>query len=144
MRVSPVPSYPAGFADEPDATIGFGVSAEVTVSDSGILVEARTSCIPAIVSRRPVNDADYAQLTGWLVAPDGLSALRIAAQEGRISRNQKEFILHADYLDEPITHYATTSVVTAIQPELYTISETEWVPVWRITCSNEYPDGWRD
>lgn len=55
MRLWRDPSYPAHYADEPDAWEGFAVGADVIVSDSGVLVEAACNLFE-IQSRRPIKD----------------------------------------------------------------------------------------
>lgn len=153
-RLWPQPSYPAGYADEPDAWIGSSVSAYVIVSDSGILVEAGTSHIPEIKKRRPLLEGeldDYSILLNdrapLIAAADWQSAL-IKALDGRcgvsvISLGSEEQTYQNQYMEKPGTIYRSQGVITQISPCLFTLSENEWAPFWFIESVEEYEDGWR-
>lgn len=153
MRLYPVPSYPAGYSDEPDASIGFSVEASVIVSDSGILVSARTSEIPEIQSRRPMSEAELAEIAlsmhsrPLIPQPDGMSALRAALADsssvGYLHSSSEDQLIQFEYMDEPVTAYGSQCVITAIVPYLFTISAHEWMPMWDIQCTDEYADGFR-
>lgn len=157
MRLYHTPSYPAGYSDEPDASIVFFVEASVIVSDSGILVSARTSEIPEIQSRRSMSEAELAKIAlsmrshfqkELIAQPDGMSALRAALADssnvGSLHCSSEDQPIQFEYLDEPVIAYGRQSVITAITPYLFTISAHEWAPMWRIRCASEYADGFRD
>jgi len=148
MRVASWPSYPAGFSDEPDAQIGFDTGVSVLVSDSGVLVEVQAGCIPQVKSRRMPQEEDTAAIEALLErshirAQSWQEALEQAQQMGHLPRNSAERPYQTEYMDEPITMYASQAVVTEIYPCLYTISKDEWVMIWRIESQQQYADGWR-
>lgn len=148
MRVASWPSYPAGFSDEPDARIAFDTGVSVLVSDSGVLVEAQAGCIPQVKSRRMPGEEEAYAITAQLEqshirAESWQTALRQAQQMGSLPRNSAEEPFQTEYLDEPITRYASRAVVTGIYPCLYTISEDEWVMIWQIESRQQYADGCR-
>ncbi|MDO5377255.1 MAG: hypothetical protein Q4G52_02870, partial [Clostridia bacterium] len=152
------PSYPAGYADEPGAWIGLSLCADVKVSDSGILVEASTSSIPEIKSRRPMTDEDVEAYVDacmlhsgnceFIVAKDGqtalLAALADSSRMGRLTGNGEDTVFQDERMTEPMTHYGSRGVITGIKPCLFTISKYEWIPVWDIESASEYADGWRN
>ena len=122
MRMIDNPSYPAGYADEPNAKIGFSVTARVIVSDSGLLVEAAASNIPRIISCAPIDP-----LPDW---------------EAFICSHIKSLDVWPDSYDErtffnenigkDVIAYARQPVVTGILPRLEAISQYEWVPTWTV------------
>ena len=157
MRLWPTPSYPANYTDEPDAWVGYSVSAFVTVSDSGILVEAGTSNIPSVASRRPMTEDDISayikaqrahgnhnQMIAGRTWQDALSAaLADSANVGSLIGNSEEYMLQDDNMTDPITRYGSRGVITGITPYLFTIAKDEWMPMWHIECTSEYADGFR-
>ena len=70
-------------------------------------------------------------------------ALEAARQMGSMPRNSAEEPFQTEYLDQPITRYASRAVVTGIYPCLYTISKDEWVMIWQIESQQQYADGCR-
>lgn len=149
MRVASWPSYPAGYADEPDARIAFDTGVSVLVSDSGALVEAQAGCIPQVKSRRMPQEKDVAAIASLqeqslIRAESWQEALETAKRTNCLPRNTEEMAFQAEYLDEPITRYASQAVVTEIYPCLYTISKDEWVMIWQIKSRQQYADGYRD
>lgn len=155
MRLWEVPSYPANYADEPDAWLCTPVDAHVIVSDSGVLVEA--SCdLFAIEFRRPLaGDPAYAAYADALQskwgplfpATDWRDALTTV-----LTRHAPAAGLHTSVEDQPyqnqnmtqpVTAYGYDCVITGVKPYLTTMSESEWVPVWCIESMSEYPDGFR-
>ena len=148
MYVASWPSYPAGFSDEPDARIAFDTGVSVLVSDSGLLVEAQAGCIPQVKSRRMPGEEEASAITAQLEpshirAESWQTALRQAQQMGILQRNSAEQSYKTEYLDQPITRYASRAVVTEIYPCLYTISKEEWVMIWQIESRQQYADGCR-
>jgi len=151
------PSYPAGYVDEPHAWSGYFVGAYAIVSDSGILVEAGTSHIPEIKSRRPLKEGEleafasllYAHsISPLIAAPNWQSALSLALDRGNrigyiVSGAEEQSFMNSS-MTEPGTIYARQGVITAIQPYLFTISENEWAPFWFIESVEEFEDGWRN
>lgn len=152
------PSYPAGYADEPDAWVGLSLCANVRVSDSGVLVGASTSCIPEIKSRRPMTDEDVEAYVDacmlhsgnceFIAAEDGqtalLAALADSSRMGRLTGSGEDTVFQDERMTEPMTHYGSCGVITGIKPCLFTISKYEWIPVWNIESAAEYADGWRN
>lgn len=148
MRVASWPSYPAGFSDEPDAEIGFDTGVSVLVSDSGVLAEVQAGSIPQVKSRRMPQDKDDAAIETLLKrshirAKSWQEALKQARQLGSLPRNSAEEPFQTEYMDEPITRYASQAVVTQIYPCLYTISKDEWVMIWHIESRQQCADGYR-
>ena len=156
MRLWSQPSYPAGYKDEPDAQIGFEVSASVLVSDSGILVEASTSHIPEIKKTRQLKEGEnelYPSLQNKLYFPPLIRAenwqealniaLSNAGKIGDLSGNAEDQPFQNQYMDEPITKYGYQTIITEIYPCLSTISKDEWAMFWHIDCQQQYADGWR-
>lgn len=158
MRLAPNAGYPAGYADEPGAWVGPSLYASVTVSDSGILTWAYASDIPEIKSRRPATDADRESYVSacmlhsgrceFIAAEDGWSALLAALADssrmGMLTGNWEDWVYQDERMTEPVTQYGARGVVTGIKPYLFTLSEHEWMPVWKIESAAEYADGWRD
>lgn len=158
MRLDQNPSYPAGYKDEPEAWEGFSVSANVLVSDSGILVEASCDLLE-IKSRRPL-DGDpvyaaflprfYEHTMGWnyISAKNWQEALSSALTDSRhvtvLGGNEEDKPYINKTLSEPIIAYGSKSVITSIQPVLHTISRNEWAPLWIIETKREFSDGWRN
>ena len=154
MRLWSDPSYPAHYADEPDAWEGFSTGAHVIISDSGVLVEA--SCdLFEIKARRPIEeDAVYIDFlktfhqhgsNGVFPAQDWQDALHIALSEPYIagfSWGAEEQSYQNKYMTEPITAYGFSTVVTEIKPCLSAISRSDWAPFWRIETTAEFADGW--
>lgn len=156
MRLWGNPSYPAGYADEPDAWYGFDVSASVLVSDSGVLVEAWASCIPEIAGRRQPEEGELEQyaalLDAYRTAPLVLAESWEEALELALSGERRTAGLAANHEDRPyrnqdiaeaITAYGSRSVITDIYPCLTTVSESEWAMFWHIETRQEFSDGWR-
>jgi len=155
IRLWTQPSYLAGYKDEPDARIGFEVSASVLVSDSGILVEATTSHIPEIKKIRQPKEKEgelFASLSiphhspliraeNWQEAM-GI-ALSNADQVESLTGNAEDEPFKNQYIDAPITKYGYQTVITDIYPCLSTIAKDEWAMFWHIDCQQEYADGWR-
>lgn len=154
MRLWSDPSYPAHYADEPDAWEGFSTGAHVIVSDSGVLVEAACDLFE-MKARRPLEgDAvynDYLEALGKhgssvFPAQDWQDALHIALSEPYIagfSWGAEEQSYQNKYMTEPITAYGFSTVVTEIKPCLSAISRSDWAPFWRIETTAEFADGWR-
>lgn len=148
MRVASWPSYPAGYADEPDAMFAFDTGVSVLVSDSGVLVEAKAGRIPRVKSRRPPQEKDAAAIAALqeqshILAESWQEALEAAHRLECLPRNTKETAFQAEYMDEPIISYASQAVVTDIYPCLYTISKDEWVMIWQIESLQQFADGCR-
>lgn len=156
MRLWTQPSYPAGYKDEPDARIGFEISASVLVSDSGILIEASTSHIPQVKKIRQLKDGEnefYPSLQNELHfsplirAESWQEALNIilanAGEVGNLSGNAEDEPFQNQYMDEPITKFGYQTVITEIYPCLSTITKDEWTMFWHIHCQQQYADGWR-
>jgi len=148
MCVASWPSYLAGFSDEPDARIAFDTGVSVLVSDSGVLVEAQAGSIPQVKSRRMPQDEEAAAIAALLEeshirAESWQMALEAAQQMGNLPRNSAEESFQTEYMDKPITRYASQTVVTEIYPCLYTISKDEWVMIWHIGSRQQYADGCR-
>lgn len=147
MRVASWPAYPAGFSDEPDAKIAFDTGVSVLVSDSGVLVEAQAGSIPRVKSRRMPQEKDAAAIAlleqSYIRVQSWQEALKQACQMGQMQRNSAETSFKTEYMDEPITRYASQAVVTQIYPCLYTISKDEWVMIWHIESKQQYADGCR-
>jgi len=152
MRLNSFTSYPAGYADEPDAWIGFYTNAHAIVSDSGVLVEA--SCpLYEIKKKRPLeNDQSYTEYLQLLntqhdnVIPgeDWTDSLSVYLKSLRFVPFSDDQPYQNQYMTEPVTQYGSRTVVTEIHPVLHTISEHDWAPFWKIEVKNEYKDGWRD
>ena len=155
MRLWSDPSYPAHYADEPDAWEGFSTGAHVIVSDSGVLVEAACDLFE-IKARRPTEgDAVYNEYfeafpqhgsNGVFPARDWRDALRIALSDpdlGGFSWGAEEQPYQNQYMTEPIISYGFSTVITGIKPFLSAISRSDWAPFWRIETTAEYADGWR-
>ncbi|MDO5377256.1 MAG: hypothetical protein Q4G52_02875 [Clostridia bacterium] len=128
-------SYPAGYADEPDARISFSTTASVTVSDSGMLVSFTLSCVPIVVSRAPLEQP----LPSWQDAieeacrncPDTPSSLM-------------DTTFYNEYIGMNVTHYARRPILTRLECLYETTEEFEWVPVWKPAFSYEVlRDGYR-
>lgn len=156
MRLWTQPSYPAGYQDEPDARIGFHVSASVLVSDSGILMEASTSHIPQIKKVVQLkagenvfhsslhNELQFSPLIRAESWQEALSiALAHAGRVGNLTGNAEDEPFQNPYMDEPITKYGYQTVITEIVPCLSAITKDEWAMFWHITCQQQYADGWR-
>lgn len=156
MRLWTQPSYQAGYEDEPEAQIGFEVSASVLVSDSGVLVEASTSHIPEIKKTRQLKEGEnelYPSLQNRLHFPPLIraeswqEALNIALQNagkiGDLSGNAEDQPFQNQYMDNPITKYGYQTIITEIYPCLSTITKDEWAMFWHIDCQQQYADGWR-
>ena len=123
MRLEDNPSYPAEYADEPDAKVGLSVTARVIVSDSGLLVEAAAGSIPRTVSRTSIEPL-----------PDWEPYLREYIKSLDVWPNAyAEQTFYHEGLGMEITEYARQSVVTGMQPRLAAISRDEWMPVWTVT-----------
>lgn len=150
------PSYPAGYADEPDAWAGHSVSASVIVSGSGILVQASACNIPEIKSRRslagdPVYTAFLAGAASRCitVAPgsDWQSALRAALADssrvGTLYGNSQDSLFQTEYMGEPVVAYGYTTVITGLFPVLHTITQYEWAPFFAFECEYQSADGSR-
>lgn len=155
MRLWSDPSYPAHYADEPDAWEGFSTGAHVIVSDSGVLVEAACDLFE-MKARRPIEgDAVYIDFletfpqqgsNGVFPAQDWQNALRIALSDPDIagfSWGAEEQPYQNQYMTEPITAYGFSTVITGIKPFLSAISRSDWAPFWRIETTGEFADGWR-
>lgn len=156
MRLWTQPSYPAGYKDEPDARIGFEVSASVLVSDSGVLVEALTSHIPQIKKTRQLKEGEislYPALLNQVYFPPLIHAenwqaalqtvLQNASKNSTLSTNAEDRPFQNQYMDEPITAYGYQTVITEIYPCLSTITKDEWAMFWHIDCQQQFSDGWR-
>lgn len=155
MRLWSNPSYPAHYADEPDAWEGLSVGAHVIVSDSGVLVEAACDLFEMKACRPIDGDAvydDYFETfrqhgsIGVFPAQDWRDALRIALNDPRLggfSWGAEEQPYQNQYLAEPITAYGFSTVITGIRPFLSAISSSDWAPFWRIETTDEFSDGWR-
>ncbi len=156
MRLWTQPSYLAGYEDEPDAQIGFEVSASVLVSDSGVLVEASTSYIPQIIKTQQLKEeqkARYPSLQNRLFFPPLIraeswqEALNIAianaGEIGVLSGNAEDEPFQNQDMDKPITKYGYQTVITEMYPCLSTITKDEWTMFWHIDCQMQYADGWR-
>ena len=156
MRIWNQPSYPAGYTDELDAWIGFGVSASVLVSDSGVLVEARANHIPEIKGKRLPEMGElerfaehlYGYRTLPLVMADTwqealMLVLSDASSVGGIGPNTEERPYQNQHMDEPITAYGSRTVITEIYPCLSAISENELTMFWYIGSKQQYADGCR-
>jgi len=149
MHLWPTPSYPD--ADEKDAFIGDDVSACVTVTDSGVLVEARTSGIPQINSRILRSNEPPAAygLHGnaqFIVADCWQDALCFALAHGAASNligNTEAYMIQDSSMDTPVLRNRSRGVITSIKPYLYPASKDVLVPVWYIECASEYADGFR-
>ena len=149
MRIAAWPSYPAGYADEPDVRIAFDTGVSVLVSDSGVLVEAQAGRIPQVKNRRMPQERDAAAIAALqekshILAENWQEALEAAHRLECLPRNAKEAVFQAEYMDEPIISYASQAVVTDIYPCLYTISENEWVMIWQIEGRQQFADGYRN
>lgn len=155
MRLWSDPSYPAHYADEPDAWEGFSTGAHVIVSDSGVLVEAACDLF-GIKARRPIEgDAVYNDFlktfrqhgsNGVFPAQDWRDALHIALSDpdmAGLSWGAVEQPYQNQYMTEPIISYGFSTVITAIKPCLSAISRSDWAPFWRIETTAEFADGWR-
>ena len=122
MRMIDNPSYPAGYADEPDAKIGFSVTARVIVSDSGLLVEAAAGNIPRIISCAPIDPL-----------PDWETFICSYIKSLDIWPNRyDERTFFNENIGKDVIVYASQPVVTGILPRLETISQYEWVPTWTV------------
>lgn len=134
MYLDEVPSYPAGYADEPDARIGFSVTATVTVSDSGILVDASAGSIPVVKAITPCDP-----LPDW---QDDLEQL--CRDWGSLPFSYEEHTLYNEHIQKEVTVYAQRPVLVGLYPCLTTIAEDTWVPVWKSICTGEVlRDGYR-
>lgn len=156
MRLDQNPSYPAGYADEPDAWEGYSAGAHVIVSDSGVLVEASCTLLE-MTSRRPLEDDPVHEtfLTQYqsllqrkLITADSWStalsaALADSSHAGLLESNQEDAPYQNKDMDEPVIAYGSRTVITEIHPVLHTISRNEWAPFWTIETVREYSDGWR-
>lgn len=153
MRLWRDPSYPAHYADEPDAWEGFAVGADVIVSDSGVLVEAACNLFE-IQSRRPIKDdpayayyieALYDHWSLVFPAQDWQDALHAVLADSRLglSWGVQEHPFQSPSMTEPVTAYGYGTVITQISPCLSTISRNEWAPFWTIKTASEHSDGWR-
>ncbi len=160
MRFYTLPQWLAGFEDEPDAWIGYDVSAYVIVSDSGILVEAGTNHIPEIKKRRAPKEGElenYAHLLhtkgsqNLVCAPSWQEALSIAVTNSRNGANiislgeeAGEQTVYRDGQSVLTRVNAKQGVITAIKPCMNTISENTWIMSWKFYSTNDYEDGWRE
>ena len=155
MRLETNPSYPAGYADEPEAWEGFSVSADAIVSDSGILVEASCNLLK-IVSRRPMkNDRVYesflphSQSRGDILLPGEcwqealITALVNSSPIIQLQKSSSDALYQNKYMDEPIIAFGSRTVITEITPILHTISKKDWAPFWHIETMQQFSDGWR-
>lgn len=153
MRLWRDPSYPAHYADEPDAWEGLAVGADVIVSDSGVLVEAACNLFE-IQSRRPIKDdpayayyieALYDHWSLVFPAQDWQDALHAVLADSRLglSWGVQEHPFQSPSMTEPVTAYGYSTVITQISPCLSTISRNEWAPFWTIETASEHSDGWR-
>ena len=122
MQLIDNPSYPAGYADEPDARVGFPVTARVIVSDSGLLVEATADNIPHVVSRQNADPL-----------PDWQTYLRRYIQSLAVWPNAyAEQTFYHERLGMDVTVYARQPVVIGVLPQLEAVSRYEWVPTWTV------------
>lgn len=148
MRVASWPSYPAGYSDEPDARIAFDTGVSVLVSDSGVLAEVQAGNIPQAKSRRLPQAEDAPAISALLrqshiLAESWQEALKQAQQMGSLPVNSAEESFQAEYMDKPVTRYASRAVVTQIYPCLTAISKDEWVMIWQIESRQQFADGCR-
>ena len=150
MHVWPLPAYPILGPEESNAYSSYAVTAYVTVSDSGILVEAGTSFIPEVLSRtqRQTSSSAHALngISQFIAAPTWQDALCFALEHGTASSligNTEECIVLDNASAASITRYGSRSVITSITPYLYPVSKDKLTPVWRIECVSEYADGCR-
>ena len=153
MRLASFTNYPAGYEDEPDAWIGLSVSANATVSDSGILVEASRPLFE-IKRRRPIEgEQRYHSFLQQLHAKSHTTIIQASNWEEALNKYldnmhirpyQENQPYQNQYMDEPIIQYGSRAVITGLYPVLYTISENEWAPFWEIEIKNEFFDGWRN
>ena len=117
------PAYPADYADEPDARIGFSVTARVIVSDSGVLVEAVADNIPYVVSREAVD-----------LLPDWETYLRDTIRSLDVWPNSyDEQTFFNENIGKEVTLYARQPVITGVLPRLEAVSQFKWVPTWTVT-----------
>jgi len=101
-----------------------------------------------VKSRRMPQDEEAAAIAALLEeshirAESWQMALEAAQQMGNLPRNSAEESFQTEYMDKPITRYASQTVVTEIYPCLYTISKDEWVMIWQIESRQQYADGCR-
>jgi len=151
MRLSSFNDYPAGYADEPDAWIGFPVSADAIVSDSGILVEA--SCpLFEIKKRRSLSGdpiyEDYINRSDGHIqvipAENWQQALTHYLSDLQTIPFSAEQPYQNQHMTKSIIQYASRIVITGLEPVLHTISEDEWAPFWKVEIKDEFSDGWRN
>ena len=154
MRLWGNPSYPAHYADDPDAWVGMSVGASVTVSDSGVLVEASCELFEPKARRPVAGDAEYEayldalaqSFTFLLPADDGWGALHTVLSGSPHYAGigwREEGLFQNKYMTEPVAAFGSTPVVTGIKPYLSAISEGEWAPFWHVEFTDEFADGWR-
>lgn len=155
MRLHSLPSYPSGYADDPDSWVGFAASASATVSDSGILVEASCPLFELKRTRPVTQDKVYAQFlekielsgtTSILPGENWKEALLYALNHplhAALYKSSADQLFQNQYMTEPVIPYGSKTVITEIQPILHTISENEWAPFWCIEVKSEFSDGWR-
>jgi len=149
MRLWPTPVYPDH--DTKDVFIGYDASAYVTVSDSGVLVEARASGIPQINSRillsnKPTSPYGLHGNAQFIVADCWQEALCFALAHGAASNligNTESYMIQDNNTDIPVIRSSSRGVITSIKPYLYPASKDVLVPVWYIECASEYADGFR-
>jgi len=101
-----------------------------------------------VKNRRMPREEDAAAIEALLEqshirAKSWQEALEQAQQMGGLPRNSAQTPFQIEYMDEPITRYASQAVVTEIYPCLYTISKDEWVMIWHIGSRQQYADGCR-
>lgn len=125
VPVVPCCAYPAGYADEPDAQIGFSTTASVTVSDSGALVRFNLSYIPVVLSRSPLETP----LPTWREA--------IEAACRKCPDTLEEYTFFNENIGMEVTHYAERPILTGLICRYETVTEFEWVPVWVPSFSHE-------
>ena len=151
MRVWPTPAYPIAASVETADFSAYAVNAYVTVSDSGILVEAGTSHIPGVLSRSQRSDYDrsaYASngLPQFIAAQNWQDALRFALTQGAASNligNTETYTIQSEMTNTSVTRHSSNGVITSITPYLYPTSKNTLVPIWYIECASEYADGCR-
>lgn len=151
MNLSSFTEHPANYPDDPNAWIGFPVSADAMISDSGILVEASCPLIE-IKKRRalsgdPIYEDYISQSDGHIQvipAETWQHALTHYLSNLQSVPFSAEQLYQNQYMTKPIIQYSSRTVITALTPVLHTISEDEWAPFWRIEVKEEFDDGWRN
>lgn len=154
LRLWESPTYPAHYADDPDAWVCTPVGAYVIVSDSGVLVEARCDLFE-VKARRPLEgDAVYAdwlsafaeeRRSSLLPAHDWQTALQLAltSPSSALTCGTEDAPFQSASMAEPVIAYGHATVITAIRPMLSAISADDWAPFWTLETTKEYADGWR-